>query len=209
MKKAKNALTITAIAMSVVAVLLLLLIPCFDGIAASVSGGSSLAIAERFSNNFTEVLDRVKMLFNFPEIFGNLSGNILTLVVLGVGAVGLLLLVVLFIVLLAKKHSKGLGWWFPMLVLFAASVVVAGIGLIKEPKFYAISGYTYTAYQQLGFLTLIVLIFAGVSAVLFMVASILYMVYVCQANGAKKEVEDARKAALEKIESLLGLGGNK
>lgn len=210
MKKAKNALAIIGIVLSGLATVALFLLPVLN-FAGAMMSKTEFNLADKFSAHLNEVVDRVKELFNFSAIFNDIGAHMYQFIVLCVLAVGVILLLVLFVIMLCKKHAKGLGWWFPMLILFAAAGLVCGVGVAKEPTFLALNTeeIIFMEYKELSFIPLIVMIVAAVAAVLFILASIFYIVYVCGAGKENKEkqLEAARNDLIAKIDALLG--GNK
>ena len=197
MKKAKNALAIIAIVFGVIAAVLAVGLPFVDAVAAGTAYGEAFG---KIGPHFTNIFNNLKALFGFGW-FGELSSHILELGVLIAGGIGLVLLIVLFILMLCKKHAKGLGWWFPILIIFLLSVAVVGGNKFDN------AGYAVTSYVEIAYIGNIGTYLAIAAAALFIVASIFYMVYVCKASKKAKQVQSAREAALAKIESLLG--GNK
>lgn len=215
MKKAKNAFAIIGIILAVVAAAVLVLHPVIENLAASLSE-EGVECPIKFGDYINDiVVEGAKLLFNF-EWINDFSVEALKtnfpIIILAVGGV---LFIVLFILMLCKKHAKGLGWWVPMLVLFVLSVVTASVYVKVSSDYNLTSDYlidllidagifNYSITQILGWVGLVGSLVAAAS---FILSSIFYMVYVCQARSKAKKVNSAREAALAKIESLLG--GNK
>lgn len=196
MKKAKNAFAIVAFVLGAVAVILAAGLPLIDFILAGKPYADAFgAIGAHFQNMLTGAKD----LFGFGW-FGDLGNHLAELVALILGGVGLVLFIVLLVLMCCKKHVKGLGWWIPMLLVFALSVLLVGVYRFDFAK------YELSSYQELSYLGYAATIVAIAAAACFILSSIFYIVYVCKASK-KAKVSDARKAALAKIESLLG--GNK
>mgnify|MGYP003315010361 CR=1 FL=1 len=205
MKKAKNAFAIIGIILAVVAAALLVLHPVIDGIAASLTEGAPAAMPFSDYLNFLKD-DRLPELLKFDWISNFNAEALKVYYPMLAGAVGLVLFVVLFIFLLCKKHAKGLGWFFPMLILFALATIVA--------CFYAIPNSLYDAYLAKagsGFVAVVTqyLFYAGFICALvamgsFVLASVFYIVYVCKARKTQKKIAENKKAAIAKIESILG-----
>ena len=210
MKKAKNAFAIIGIVFAVIAAGLLLLIPVIAGMGL-VENPTLPPIS--FKEYFDLVLGRIPELFNFGWISSFSIDALKVNFPIIVAAVGIILLIVLFVLMICKKHAKGLGLWVPMLVVFGLSIVVASV-YVKPDSFYnqyaKICDGKYMMIQLAGDLTVeYVLCLAGlicsiVAAASIILASIFYIVYVCKARKNAKKVDSAREAALAKIESLLG-----
>ena len=213
MKKAKNAFAIIGIVFAVIAAALLALHPVIDGIAAGLTEGASAAMG--FPDYLSLLTERLGGLFSNFDWISNFSVETLKVYYpLLAGAVGVVLFIVLFIFLLCKKHAKGLGWFFPMLILFVLSIAVATVYVKPNDFFGAYSakctelGCSYNlisegmAVNQL--MALVGLCVALASAGFFILAGIFYIIYVCKARKNAKKVDSAREAALAKIESLLG-----
>ncbi len=204
MKKAKNAFAIIAIILAVVAAAILVLHPVIENLASSLSEDGYEAV------DFVEYLDLLK---DSAKLFYNLDWvkdfDVELLKVyypVVIFAVGDVLFIVLFILMLCKRHAKGLGWWFPMAILFELSTLVAFIYYpVKIIDLEIVANqFHYSVSEILGWVGLIGSLTA---AGFFILSTIFYMVYVCNARKQEKKVDSARQAALAKIESLLG--GNK
>ena len=206
MKKAKNAFAIIGIVFAVIAAALLVLHPVIDGLAAGLTEGAPGAMG--FPDYLPLLIERVQGLTsNFDWISNFNADTLLVYYPLLAGAVGVVLFIVLFIFLLCKKHAKGLGWFFPMLILFAMATVVASVYVIPSSLYEAYlakAGTSMFVAAISQYLFLGGLICALVAMGSFVLASIFYIVYVCKARKNQKKVDSAREAALAKIESLLG-----
>lgn len=207
MKKAKNALAIVGIVFAVIAAALLVLHPVIDGVAAALSEDPTPAMG--FGEYLGLVTGRIQHeMFKFDwNVFFTLDALKINFPII-VAAVGVILLIVLLIIMLCKKHAKGLGWWVVMLVMLAVSVVVASV-YVKPGNFYdvyfgKVQELSYSTFDVNKYLFIAGLVCAIVASAAIIIASIFYMVYVCKASKKAKKVDDARKAALAKIESLLG-----
>ena len=197
MKKAKNVFAIIAIVFGVVAAILAVGLPFIDGLLAKIPYGEAFAnIGPHFQNMF----NNIKSLFTFGW-FGDLSNHIFDLATIIVAGVGLVLFIVLLVLMCCKKHVKGLGWWIPMLIIFAVSVAVVGGNKLDN------AGYVLKSYNEMVYIGNIGTYLAIAAAALFILASIFYMVYVCKARKNQKKVDEAKSAAIAKIDALLG--GNK
>ena len=216
MKKAKNAFAVIGIIFAVIAAAVLMLHPIVDSIGIEDPSLHSMAYGD-YLNQF--LLPRVMGgLLNFDWIKGgDIVAQLPVVYPLLVGAVGVLLFVVLFIVLLCKRHAKGLGWFFPMLILFVLSAAVATVYVKPDIFFTAYSakcnelGCSFNLIAE-GLAINQILALVGQYAALascgfFLLAIIFYMVYACKARKAQKKADSARQAAIAKIDSLLG--GNK
>lgn len=202
MKKAKNVFAIIAIAFGVIATALLLLHPVIDGVAVGMTQGAAPAMA--YGEYFNNVIGRVKSMFDFGWITSFSLEGLKTHAGLVAGAVGLIVLIVLFILMLCKKHAKGLGWWFPLLVVLLLSTIVTSVYMVPD---YFMNAPGVTAVEQTKYFGLGGLIVAFAAIALVVVTSILYMIYVCKARKSQKKADSARQAAIAKIDALLG--GNK
>ena len=218
MKKAKNAFAIIGIIFAVIAAALLMLIPVIDGLGLV----ENTVPAIPFGEYLNLVIARIPEVYNFGWISAFSLEALKVNFPIVVAAVGVILLLVLFILMLCKRHAKGLGWFFSMLILFAASIVVASVVVKPSPlfeEFYKVcipEGATEAKYLVIAIgenlyleqlLMLGALIGALVAAGAFILASIFYMAYVCAERKKAKKANSMKKAALDKIESLLG--GNK
>ena len=207
MKKAKNVFAILGFCLVGVATVLLMLHPVIDGIASNMSGGSgSMPYGEYFND---VVLERVKLFFNF-EWFKAFSEGIKVGYPMLVAFAGVALLIVLLIVMICKKHAKGLGWWIPMLIVLVLGVTVASVYI--KPKLYddyllisKLKGYYVVNVTEWLMLGSLIAVLAGVGCLLL--SAVFYIVYVCKASAKAKKINDARQAAIAKIDALLG--GNK
>lgn len=202
MRKAKNVFAILAIVFGVIATALLMLHPVIDGVAVGMTEGAAPAMA--YGDYFNTVIERIKSMFDFGWITSFSLDGLKSHAGLVAGVVGLIVLIVLFILMLCKKHAKGLGWWFPLLVILLLSTVVTSVYMVPD---YLMNVPGVTAVEQTKYFGLGGLIVAFIAIALVVVASILYMVYVCKARKTAKKVDDARAAAIAKIDALLG--GNK
>ena len=215
MKKAKNAFAIIGIIFTVIAAALLVLHPIFDSFGIVDPNAHAMA----FGDYIGFLGNRVNTgLLNFDWIqSGDYLAALPTVYPLLVGVVGVILFVVLFIILLCKRHAKGLGWFFPMLILFVGAVAIATVYVKPDGFFEAYSkvcadtGCSYNVFTETlavnQILALVGLVSALIAAGSFILASILYMAYACKARKEQKKANSMREAALAKIESLLG--GNK
>lgn len=206
MKKAKNALAIVGIVFAVIAAALLVLHPVIDGVAAALSEDPTPAMG--FGEYLGLVTGRIPQLIDFGWISSFSLDALKINFPIIVAAVGVILLIVLLIIMLCKKHAKGLGWWVVMLVMLAVSVVVASV-YVKPDNFYdvyfgKVQELSYSSFVVNKYLFIAGLVCAIVASAAIIIASIFYMVYVCKASKKAKKVDDARNAALAKIESLLG-----
>lgn len=206
MKKAKNALAIIGIVFAVIAAALLVLHPVIDGVAAALSEDPTPAMG--FGEYLGLVTGRIPQLFDFGWISSFSLDALKINFPIIVAAVGVILLIVLLIIMLCKKHAKGLGWWVVMLVMLGVSVVVASV-YVKPNNFYdvyfgKVQELSYSSFVVNKYLFIAGLVCAIVASAAIIIASIFYMVYVCKASKKAKKVDDARNAALAKIESLLG-----
>ncbi len=197
MKKAKNVLAIMAILLSVIAVMIVVGFPFADNILAKKSYGDAFAsIKPHLKNMFFNCTD----LFKFGW-FSNIAGHIPELVISIVGLIGTVLFIVLLILMFAKKHVRGLGWWFPMFIFFAISS-----GVVVGNKFNN-AGYPIAATRKLAILGNCATYIAIASGVLLMLSTLFYMIYICKARKSEKKLDSAKEAVIAKIDSLLG--GNK
>ena len=197
MKKAKNVFAIIAIVLGVVAVVLTVGLPFIDGLLARQPFGEAFAL---IGPHFQNMFGNVKELLTFGW-FGDLANHIFDLAVVIVAGIGLVLFIVLLVLMCCKKHVKGLGWWFPMLIIFAASVLaVAGVKLDN-------AGYKVTSFEEVALIGKIGAYVAIAAAALFILSVVFYMCYVCIARKNQKKVGEAKAAAIAKIDALLG--GNK
>lgn len=196
MKKAKNAFAVIAIVLAVIAAVLTIGLPYVDLVIGKLMRHPTGGVD--FGAYFGPFKDNLLAIFKF-DYFSSLGDHVAELVVLGLAGVGAILFIVLFILMLAKKHAKGLGWWFPMLIIFAASVGILAGGRFDNAGFEAHFSITeLPIFGKVG-------CFVAIGAAAFMLlAVILYMAYVCAARANAKKVDSAREAALAKIESLLG-----
>lgn len=206
MKKAKNALAIVGIVFAVIAAALLVLHPVIDGVAAALSEDPTPAMG--FGEYLGLVTGRIPQLLDFGWISSFSLDALKINFPIIVAALGVILLIVLLIIMLCKKHAKGLGWWVVMLVMLGVSVVVASV-YVKPDNFYdvyftKVKELSYSSFVVNKYLFIAGLVCAIVASAAIIIASIFYMVYVCKASKKAKKVDDARKAALAKIETLLG-----
>ena len=205
MKKAKNAFAIIGIVLAVIAAALLVLHPVIDGIAAGMTEGANPAMP--FSDYLNFLLnDRLPELAKFDWISNFNEETLKVYYPLLAGAVGVVLFIVLFIFLLCKKHAKGLGWFFPMLVLFVLATAVASVYVIPNwlyDVYFAKAGTAFIA-QVSQYLFTAGLICALVAMASFVLASIFYIVYACKARKTQKKIAENREAAIAKIDSILG-----
>ena len=197
MKKAKNAFAIIAIILAVVAAILAVGLPAIDAILAQQLG----TIGSALSTHLQNLLNSIKGFVTFGWISADIGAHLIEFVALGIGGVGVILFIVLFILMLCKKHAKGLGWFFPMLILFVLSVAVIAANKFDN------AGYAVTSFVEVAYFGKAGTIVAIVAGALFILSVIFYMVYVCKARKAQKKVQAARNAAIAKIDALLG--GNK
>ena len=201
MKKAKNAFAIIAIVFGVIAAALLMLHPVIDGLCAGLTEGAGTPIA--YAEHFDNVLKRIPALFDVTW-FSSFSLEALKVhFALLLGALGVIILLVLLILMLCKKHAKGLGWWIPMLIVFALAVIVASVytnpgSLVGE---YEAAGKL--AVNEMKYFELSGLISAIVSAALFIIAAIFYMVYVCKARSKEKKVAAEVAESKAEIHNLI------
>ncbi|MBQ0008853.1 MAG: hypothetical protein KBS97_01025 [Firmicutes bacterium] len=197
MKKAKNVFAIIAIVFGVVAAILAVGLPFIDGLLAKIPYGDAFAnIGPHFNNMF----NNLKELFTFGW-FGEISSHILELGILIAGGIGLVLFIVLLVLMCCKKHVKGLGWWFPMLIIFVVSVAVVGGNKLNN------AGYDTKSFVEVAYIGNAGTYVAMAAGALFILSVIFYMVYVCKARKNQKKADSARQAAIAKIDALLG--GNK
>ena len=197
MKKAKNVLAIIAIVLGVVAAILAVGLPFIDGLLAKIPYGDAFAnIGPHFNNMFSNLKD----FFAFGW-FGEISSHILELGLLIGAGIGLVLFIVLLVLMCCKKHVKGLGWWFPMLIIFVVCLAVVGGNKLNN------AGYATASSVEIAYVGNAGTYVAMVAAVLFILSVIFYMVYVCKAREKAKKADSMREAALAKIDALLG--GNK
>lgn len=199
MKKAKNALAIIAIVLGVVAALCVVGIPVLEALLLGKPYNEAMS-----SIPFEAMKGNVANLFKFGELFADVKANLIPLVTLALGAVGVVLFIVLLVLMICKKHVKGLGWWFPMLIVFALSFLALG-GCRLDLAGYAaqteqLQPILPTLAKAIGFVEI------GVLA-LMILSLIFYMVYVCKARKHQKKVAEAKSAAIARIDALLG--GNK
>ena len=197
MKKAKNVFAIIAIVLGVVAALLAVGLPFIDGIIAKIPYGDAFKnIGGQVQAMWKNLLD----LFTFGW-FGDLANHILDLVIVAVAGIGLVLFIVLLVLMCCKKHVKGLGWWIPMLIIFALCIAVAGGNKLNN------AGYAVTSYVEVAYIGQAATWVAIGAAALFILSVLFYMCYVCKEKKNAKKVDDAKAAAIAKIDALLG--GNK
>lgn len=197
MKIAKNVFAIIAIILAAVAAILAVGLPVIDAILAQQLG----TIGSALNAHLTNLLESIKGFVTFGWISADLGAHLIELVALGIGGVGLILFIVLFILMLCKKHAKGLGWFFPMLILFVLSIAVIAANKFDN------AGFPLTSFNEVAYFGNAGTIVAIVAAVLFILSVIFYMAYVCKARKVQKKVQAAREAAIAKIDALLG--GNK
>lgn len=206
MKKAKNAFAIIGIILAVVAAVVLVLHPVIEDLVAGMSE-NGIKPGIEFGDYLEGLKESAKEFFNYDWI-ENFDAELLKVYYpVIIFAVGDVLFVVLFILMLCKKHAKGLGWWFPMAILFELSTVVAFVYIFPVnliDLFIDFGVFNYPVTQILGWVGLIG---ALAAAGCFILSSIFYMAYVCKARKTEKKIDSVREAALAKIESLLG--GNK
>lgn len=214
MKKAKNVFAIIGIALAVIAAAVLVLHPVIESLVASISENGVKPLFD-FSGFLEDVVvEGAKLLFNFKWLDNFKIEALLANFPIIILAVGGVLFIVLFILMLCKKHAKGLGWFFPMLVLFVLSVIVSSVYVKVTEKqvtfelltdlLIDVEAFNYPVTIYLGWGGLIGSLVAAACLIL---STIFYMIYVCQSRKTAKKVDSAREAALAKIESLLG--GNK
>lgn len=207
MKKAKNVFAILGFCLVGVATVLLMLHPVIDGIASNMSGGSGAVPYGDYFNNL--VFERVKLFFNF-DWFKSFGEGIKVGYPMLIAFAGIALLIALLIVMICKKHTKGLGWWIPMLIVLVLGVVVASV-YVKPIKLYdeysiaLLSGFYIVNVTQWLMLGSLIAVLAGVGCLLL--SAVFYIVYVCKASAKAKKANEAREAAIAKIDALLG--GNK
>ena len=194
MKKAKNALAIIAFVVAVLAALLAIGLPILDGILIQQVEMADL------QNHLTQgMFENIKGFFVF-DWFNDIANHIPELIGLCLAGVGIVLFIILFVFMLVKKHAKGLGWFFPMLIVYLLAVVVVIANKFDN------AGYSVRSYVEVATFGQVATYASIGAAGLFILADVFYIVYVCKARKAEV-VDDARQKAIAKIESLLG--GNK
>lgn len=196
MKKAKNVLAIIALSLGVVAALCVVGIPVLEALLIGKPYNEAMA-----SIPFEVMKTNIAGLFNFGELFADVKANIIPLVTLALGAVGVVLFIVLLVLMICKKHVKGLGWWFPLLIVFALSVLVLGGCRLN------LAGYEVQTSQLQPALPAIAkaIGFVEIGVLVLMILSVIfYMVYVCKARKSEKKVEKAKSDAIARIDALLG-----